>query len=92
MGDFFIEFLPQPKKSTTRPQYNLVNMKFTPYLHFLIIFLGGCDENDERFGFATSSGIANEGDGVITITIDLGRNLTDGTTINYVVWLSIPER
>jgi len=60
-------------------------MKCAVYFLFLSLFITGCDDNDDRYGFTTPSAVANEGDGTITITIDLGRSVTDGTTINYIV-------
>ena len=60
-------------------------MKFLHYLLPLSFFLVACEDNDDRYGFTTSSGVANEGDGTKTITIDLGQKVTSGTTINYLV-------
>ena len=60
-------------------------MKFTVYFLFLSFFLAGCDDTDNRYGFTTPSGVANEGDGVKTITIDLGRTVPSGTSIYYLV-------
>jgi hypothetical protein len=60
-------------------------MKFAAYFLFLSFFLAACDATDNRNGFTTPSGVANEGDGVKTITIDLGRKVTTGTTIYYMV-------
>src|SRR6187401_2055205 len=60
-------------------------MKFLHYLLPLSFFLVACEDNDDRYGFTTSSGVASEGDGIKTITIDLGRKVTSGTTINYLV-------
>jgi len=60
-------------------------MKFLHYLLLLSFFLVGCEENDHRYGFTTPSEVAGEGDGTKTITIDLGRKVTSGTTISYLV-------
>ncbi len=60
-------------------------MKIALYFLFLSFFLVACDDTDNRYGFTTPSGVANEGDGVITIAIDLGRTVTTGTRINYIV-------
>jgi hypothetical protein len=60
-------------------------MKFLNYLLLLSFFLVACEENDDRYGFTTPSGVASEGDGTKTITIDLGRKVTAGTTISYLV-------
>jgi hypothetical protein len=60
-------------------------MKFAAYFLFLSFFLAACDDTDNRDGFTTPSGVANEGDGVKTITIDLGRTVATGTTIYYMV-------
>jgi hypothetical protein len=59
-------------------------MKFLPYFLTLSVFLVACEDIEERFGFTSPSGTAKEGDEV-DITIDLGRKVTSGTTINYVV-------
>ena len=56
-------------------------MKFAAYFLSLSFFLAGCDDTDDRFGFTTPSGVANEGDGVKTITIDLGGTVPSGTSI-----------
>ena len=60
-------------------------MKFAAYYIFLSFFLAACDETDSRNGFTSPSGVANEGDGVKTITIDLGRTVPSGTSIYYMV-------
>ena len=60
-------------------------MKFLLYLLPLSFFLVACEDNDDRYGFTTSSGVANEGDGTKTITIDLGQKVTSGTTISYLI-------
>jgi hypothetical protein len=60
-------------------------MKFPAYFLILSLFLAACREEYDNYGFATSSGVANEGDGVKTITIDLGRTVPSGTTINYIL-------
>ena len=60
-------------------------MKFTAYFIFLSSFLAACDDTDNRNGFTSPSGVANEGDGVNTITIDLGRTVPSGTSIYYMV-------
>ena len=60
-------------------------MKFPLYFLILSLFFVACEEDDDHYGFTTSSGTVNEGDGVKTITIDLGRTVTSGTMINYIV-------
>ena len=63
----------------------LLNMKFLTYFLLLGIFLLACEDNEDRFGFATPYETAKEGDGVKNITIDLGRTVASGTTISYLV-------
>ena len=59
-------------------------MKFL--LYFLALgFLVACDKEDANYGFTVSEEIANEGDGIKLVTIDLGRVVTSGTSINYMV-------
>jgi hypothetical protein len=60
-------------------------MKFLPYFLPLSIFLVACEDNEDSYGFTTPSGTVKEGDGVVNITIDLGRTVTSGTTLNYLV-------
>ncbi|HMG91145.1 MAG TPA: hypothetical protein VK589_13860 [Chryseolinea sp.] len=60
-------------------------MKFLPYFLSLSIFLVACEDTEDRFGFSTPSDMAKEGDGIKSITIDLGRSVTSGTTISYLV-------
>ena len=60
-------------------------MKFLHYFLVLSIFLAACEEKEESYGFVAPSGKANEGDGVVDITLDLGRTVTSGTTISYIV-------
>lgn len=60
-------------------------MKFLHYLLLLSFFLVACEDKDDRYGFTTPSGVASEGEGIKTITIDLGRKVTSGATISYLV-------
>lgn len=60
-------------------------MKFAAYLLFFGFFITACDDTNDRYGFTEPAGVANEGDGVKTITIDLGRTVPSGTSIYYMV-------
>jgi hypothetical protein len=60
-------------------------MKFVSYFLFFGYFLTACDDTDNRYGFTTPAGVANEGDGVKTISIELGGTANAGTKIYYIV-------
>jgi hypothetical protein len=84
-GIFELKFHRSKQKILTQRTPHLVNMKFLPYLLPLCFFLVACEENEDRYGFTTPSETAKEGDGIKNITIDLGRTVASGTTINYLV-------
>lgn len=66
---------------------NKYSYEISPILFFLFCLLLGssCEEEEAIVGFESVSGIAKEGDGTQTITINLGKKATSAIIISYVV-------
>ncbi|MBA4058734.1 MAG: hypothetical protein C0490_28715, partial [Marivirga sp.] len=51
----------------------------------LLLLSSGCEEDDERLGFVSTSGYATEADGIQSITINLGKKATSSIVISYII-------